>query len=121
MTEPLPSNPFSRPGNDPHRGRAMAEYGMSRAAEATGTWFPIAQQTLLRICQLHGGTRATGEEIGNAVTNYFCAAPRPQAWGALISWAIRQGLIEPTGRRVAMQSPRSHARKTDVYYIQKKP
>lgn len=111
------SDPFSGPDDDAKRGRALAELGMSLAAAASGPWFPQAQLTLMRICQLCGGMTATGEGLGNAVTTYYCAPSRPQAWGALISWAIKQKLIIVTGDRHRMKKPSSHARKTDVYRI----
>ena len=39
----------------------------------------------------------------------------PNAWGGLVSKAVSEGFIKPTGEYTAMVSKKSHGRKTAVY------
>lgn len=114
-------DPFSRPGDDANLGRALGEYGMARAEESSGDWFPSAQKTVLRICQLYPGREVTGEKLGAAVELVIGRPKAHQTWGSLVSWAKKQGLIrlhpDPDLRRARMEKPRSHGRMTDVYII----
>ena len=117
------SDPFSRPGDDPRKGRALGERGMERVALSSGEWFTAAQKVVLRVCQLRPDYELTGEKLGNFCVNVIGEPEKPQVFGALTSWALKQNLIvllDPP-KRVRMEKPRSHARKTDVYRIVRRP
>lgn len=57
----------------------------------------------------------TGEDVRDYLTGLGVVPHHPNAWGALVSKAVRDGLLVPTGERRAMRGPKSHARRTDVY------
>lgn len=57
----------------------------------------------------------TGEDVRLACAAAGHHAHHPNAWGAFINRAIKDGTIEPTGRWKPMQDRRSHARKTQIY------
>lgn len=59
----------------------------------------------------------TGEEVREYLTRLYVAPHHPNAWGALIAKAVRDGLLVTTGERRAMRGPRSHGRRTDVYRV----
>lgn len=59
----------------------------------------------------------TGEDVRDRLTGLGVVPHHPNAWGALVSKAVRDGLLVPTGERRAMRGPRSHARRTDVYRV----
>jgi hypothetical protein len=57
----------------------------------------------------------TGEDVRELLTKAGVVPHHPNAWGALVSKAVRDKLLTPTGERRPMRGPRSHARRTDVY------
>lgn len=57
----------------------------------------------------------TGEDIRLTLVPIVGHPHHHNAYGALISRAIREKLIIPTGRYVPMKTGKSHARKTPVY------
>jgi len=63
----------------------------------------------------HINTEMTGEDIRRILRRIIGDPTHHNAWGALISRAVKRGLIEPTGEWRPMQLPRSHARQTPVY------
>lgn len=57
----------------------------------------------------------TGEDIRLTCQHWGIEPHHHNAWGALIVKCIKAGVLRNTGRREHMKSPKSHARKTDVY------
>ena len=62
------------------------------------------------------GAVVTGEDIRRGVQRQGIEPHHHNAWGALISSAVRLGLITETGRWVPMQDKKSKARRTPEYY-----
>lgn len=67
------------------------------------------------VAALAVGTLVTGEDIRLACAERGIVPHVANAWGGIVNRLIRSGVLEPTGQRVAMLAPGSHARKTDVY------
>ena len=62
-----------------------------------------------------GVSEFTGEDLRVWLQSYDIFPLHPNAWGALISTAVKRKLIVPTGSYTQMKSRSSHARKTAVY------
>ncbi len=71
---------------------------------------------LAHIPKLAGETM-TGEEIRLQVEIAVGPPKHHNAWGALIRQAIKEKLLIPTGQYKAMETPKSHARRTPAYWI----
>lgn len=67
------------------------------------------------VAALAVGTLVTSEDIRLACAERGIVPHVANAWGGIVNRLIRSGVLEPTGQRVAMRAPGSHARKTDVY------
>lgn len=92
--------------------RQARDAGIERVLENAGVdWKEAASDY---IAGLPHGYRCTGEEIRNACTERGIVPHHPNAWGGLISGAIKSGLLVGTGEYVPMKDKRSHARKTQV-------
>ena len=63
------------------------------------------------------GGEVTGEDIRLACKVEGIEPHHPNAWGAMVNAWIRDGLLEPTRRYVAMKATGSHGRKTQVYRV----
>jgi len=87
---------------------------LNRVAGNTGTWMDNA---LVAVGELRSGFELTGEDIRLRVADRVGNPHHHNAWGALIKAAITHDLITPTGKHRAMQTVKSHARRTPVYYI----
>lgn len=74
------------------------------------------KESLLKISLLKCG-KYTGEDIRYLLTKDGLIPHHPNAWGALISHAVRKGIIKETGLFTQMLSKKSHARKTQIYDI----
>jgi hypothetical protein len=87
--------------------------GMIVVAANSGSWFDTA---LAFIERLPPGWTGLGEDIRDAVERSEVGpAHSKNAWGSLIGFAKRRGLIELTGVRRPMRAVKSHARTTDEY------
>jgi hypothetical protein len=87
---------------------------LSRVSGNTGTWM---HKALVAVSDLKSGVDLTGEDIRLRVADRVGNPHHHNAWGALIKAAIKNDLITPTGKYRAMQTVKSHARRTPVYYI----
>lgn len=63
------------------------------------------------------GFETTGEQIRILLDRRGIRPHHHNAWGALINQAVKQGLLEWTGRMSNMSTIKSHARKTPVYRV----
>jgi hypothetical protein len=70
---------------------------------------------LLFIEQLPVGGEYSGEDIRRLAIAEDIVPHHHNAWGALISQAIRRRLLKVTGKRKPLTAVKGHARKTDVY------
>lgn len=82
-----------------------------------GEWMDKA---LFAVANINTGFELTGEDIRLRVADRVGNPHHHNAWGALIKAALKQKLITPTGKQRAMQTVKSHARKTPLYYIDNK-
>lgn len=57
----------------------------------------------------------TGEEIRINISNKGIGPHHPNAWGALIMYGLRNGILSDTGKISKMKTKTSHARKTSIY------
>lgn len=67
-------------------------------------------------------TRALGGEVTGEDIRLACQAEKigphhHNAWGGLVNFMIREGLLLPTGRYVPMKATGSHGRRTQVYAV----
>lgn len=72
---------------------------------------------LLLIAQLPTGMLITGEEIRLRCLNSGLRYHHPNVNGSLISCAIRNGLLLPTGSRKKMEVPHNHSRTNPIYRV----
>lgn len=94
--------------------KVARDEALNRVGDNTGRWM---HKALLAVSNLESGAHLTGEDIRLQVRDRVGNPHHHNAWGALIKAAIRADLIKPTGKHRAMQTVKSHARRTPVYYI----
>lgn len=103
-----------------HHGNARAaedarDAALDRVAEHSDDFMTLG---LRRIASLPAG-EYTGEQIRHVLTGRGINPNHVNAWGALISTAVRRELLIETGRYVKMTDKKSHARRTAVYVTSK--
>ena len=96
------------------------EASLTRVRENNEEWSGIAFIQLCNWVKTHDGWANTehgfsGEDIRYALTPLVGKPRSPNAWGALIAFALRRGIIEATGEYRKMKCVTSNARKTAVY------
>ena len=69
------------------------------------------------IAGLGAGRLVTGEDMRHAVQDAIGRPGHHNAYGALISHAVRRNLLLKTGEWTKMRDPQSHARMTPVYRV----
>ena len=87
---------------------------LNQVSGNTGKWM---HKALVAVSDLRSGADLTGEDIRMRVADRVGNPHHPNAWGALIKAALKANLITPAGKHRAMQTVKSHARSTPVYYI----
>jgi hypothetical protein len=90
-------------------GQELKEAGIARTLAKNEAWKDGA---IYIVKNLPSGWAGTGEDIRELVAE---EPGHHNAWGGLISAAVSQKLIEPTGDYTSMKSPKSHGRKTPIY------
>ena len=75
-------------------------------------------RAMLVIESLPSGSRYTGEDVRHVVEDAIGPPGHHNAYGALVSHAVRKRLLAPTGDWQKMKDPQSHARQTPVYWCQ---
>ncbi len=63
------------------------------------------------------GAVVTGEDVRIAIEKEIGPPHHHNAWGAIISKAVRSRRLIATGRYVQMRTKKSHARKTPEYCV----
>ncbi len=99
---------------DPAPAVADRDAALEQVAENAEVAASFMSRGLAAIAQLPAGDW-TGEDVRDRLTAAGIVPHHPNAWGALVSKAVRDKLLTPTGERRPMRGPRSHARRTDVY------
>lgn len=90
------------------------EKALAAVRAKSGLWFERA----LEMVKLLPPGRATGEGIRLQVVVKMGEEPHHHnVWGALIRDAQRKGYITDLGISEPMKTPRSHARRTPIYYV----
>ena len=80
--------------------------------ENAGSWKAQAYDA---IASLEPGWSGIGEELRLMLTKKGLPPPHHHnAWGAIVCGAVRMGLLSATGEWRKMQTPNSHARKSQV-------
>ena len=83
---------------------------LKTVAENSGTFIERAMDI---IASMSG--EVTGEDVRFKCEAEGCTPHHHNAWGAVISQAVRRGHLVPTDRLAKMRGPKSHARRTMVY------
>lgn len=99
------------------RGKKARDEALETVASHNENWMHLCRAEAERYIAY--SDTFTGEDI-----RYHCSfkvglPKHHNAWGALISYLVKRGIIEPTGDYLPMMDDRSHARRTAVY--RKKP
>ncbi len=93
--------------------KAARDIALEQVSQNSTDW---QRQCLLRIRE-YPGDRATGEQLRLWLSREVGHPHHHNAWGALIKKAISWRLLSKTGQRENMQTRKSHARATDVYWV----
>lgn len=91
----------------------LRDRGIEKVTLNNLSWSEQALAALPRIARQIGNF--TGESMRIELEACLGPIPNPHLAGALINAALRKGLIARTGRRVKMETPKSHCRSTDEY------
>lgn len=102
-------HPPPRPDSDAKLERDEA---LRRIEQNAGRWF---DQAMAFIISLPHGHIGTGEDIRFLIAERIGNPHHHNAYGSLISHAVKDRLIVETGRRPHMRGPKSHARRTPEY------
>lgn len=84
---------------------------LEQVAEHSGDFMADARYAVSR---LPSGLY-TGEAIRLEIEARGICPHHHNAWGALISKCVKDGMLKPTGRYLPMRTRKSHARKTPEY------
>lgn len=87
---------------------------LKTVAENSGTFI---QRALSALAHMSGPL--TGEDIRRRLSERGIEPHHHNAWGALISTAVKRGILIDSGMTVRMKDERSHARKTTLYTVRR--
>lgn len=97
---------------DDDASKKAKEAALDSVRENAGRWFDLARAEAHRSLPPFV---MTGEGIRQYLTVLVGEPHHHNAWGALISTLVKDGLIVPTGRWLPMTQRSSHARRTPEY------
>jgi hypothetical protein len=98
---------------DGDQSRSERDIGIARVLSANSTW---ADDIGAWISNLPHGWKGTGEDIRRIwLRNGGLKPKHHNAWGGVISSAVRRGVLQKTGKRQNMKWTPSHSRTTDEY------
>ena len=103
--------PKDWPGPDLFEAQQAQREALEQVAKNSGNFMTWAYMAVQR---LPVGLW-TGEEVRLALEAGDIRPHHHNAWGALISKCVKDGLLKPTGRYLPMRTKKSHARKTPEY------
>lgn len=89
--------------------RALRDKGMTRAAETDVAWSELAYLALVDVA------RVKSELHTDDLASFFLTPPSPNAWGAIWMRAIRNRVIEKTGRYRPSIQKIKHAHEYPIY------
>lgn len=92
---------------------AARDEALERVVENAGTSWQDRATAVLRGM---AASEVTGEDVRLACEAQGVRPHHHNAWGGMTARFVKEGLLVPTGRYVAMKAKGSHARKTQVYY-----
>lgn len=95
--------------------KRLRDEGMARVSSNNSPWFDrcVIEATLL--AKENPEVNFTGEDIRLHCEPRIGSPKHRNAWGALINYLIKAGVIRPTGEHRPMRTKLSHARSTPVY------
>jgi len=107
-------------------GRRLRDEGQAKVKEHNESWHERAMKYLRDkfSCPLsesdmdfytHIGGEFTSEDFRKEIVLNLGPPSHPNAWGALITSAVRAGIIEDTGRTVQATNKAAHARRLPVW------
>ena len=99
---------------DLEAGIKARDEGMKAVAENSAPWFERARACATESLR-PGGSWFTGEDIRQWIECRVGPPHHSNAFGALISRLVRDGIIVPTGRTVPSTRATSHAHRTPEY------
>jgi len=97
-----------------NRGANLRNEMLERIRIKNRKWLAFA---LNLVEELDPSREWTGEDIRMHIRFLMNEPSHHNVWGVMINDAIRKRLLEPTGRWVAMQTEKSHARRTPLYRV----
>lgn len=105
-------------------GKKARDEALARVAENSGTWFERARKEASRpgLLVWMGIPRSfTAESLRSVLIARVGEPHHSNAWGALVSRLVKDGVIVPTGRMVPSTRKTSHAHRTPEYRAGGKP
>ena len=96
-------------------GEALRDEGTQQVLENAPVWSERAK--VLLSSRLKRGTVIDGEGIRIMIQDNIGHPPHSNAYGAIVLWAVRRKLIEPTGVYVKSELRTNRARKVAQYRI----
>lgn len=96
-------------------GEELRDEGMARAdAHADPDWKHMAVRAFIKVS--YGMKEFTTDDVWKVLDDWGVDTPHePRAMGPIVRSLMREGLIEPVGRRVKSTIPRGHCRPVEVY------
>lgn len=94
-------------------GAALRDEGIATVSENNKRWIDLCRAEAERYALFRA--TFTGEDLRFHCSREIGLPNHSNAWGALISYLVKRGVIEPTGEYRQMRDESSHARKTAVY------
>jgi hypothetical protein len=85
--------------------------GRERVKKSNDEWFGDAMKV---IAGMPSDFVGIGEDVRHYVANRIGPPKKPQAWGSLISHAVRKNMLRETGELRKMRDLKSHARRSMV-------
>lgn len=100
---------------DLFKSRDARDKGITQVLHNNEPWSVRAIQLMARLTG-----EMSGEEIRMTLMAWGLERPaHPNAWGGLMSQAIKAGIITDTGRLTQMKDEKSHARRTPVWQFRR--
>lgn len=98
---------------DWQKGVTLRGEGIETVASHNQRWIDLCRAEAERYAMFRA--TFTGEDLRFHCSREVGLPHHSNAWGALISYLVKRGVIEPTGEYRPMRDENSHARKTAVY------
>lgn len=100
-------------------GATLRDEGIEAVRLASRAWYEAAKRVVTFWLLSKVGDHVTGEHITEFAKARLGDPNKPQIFGALVRALVQRGVLIETGKRVAMDNPSSHGRRTDLYVVGK--